>query len=418
MANLPMTNRQAAWEVTRRLQSENFESYWAGGCVRDQLLGVEPKDYDVATNAKPQEIKALFPRSQSVGAAFGVVIVHHHGHTVEVATFRTDGVYSDGRRPDNIQFATAKDDAQRRDFTINGMFFNPMNATLVDYVGGQKDVANKLIRAIGDPHARFGEDHLRMMRAIRFAARFDFDIEPTTFAAIQNLHETIKLISRERVGLELKGILATAHRVRGVTMLAKSGLLSDIWPDKLDSASHSGIPDLPTAVSNGWLAKLAPNAAFEVALTALVHDLSKEDGWDREFWPRLQGHLMLSNDEINTVTWITRHMEDLRQWSSLSRSALKRIMSNAKFPLLKQLFFCIHDNADLQTHLAVLQAEGVRPEPFVTGEDLISLGATPGPGFKQWLNILYDMQLANAFADKNEALAHARTMIKPDSSRP
>ena len=418
MANPPTTNRQAAWEVTRRLQSENFEAYWAGGCVRDQLLGVVPKDYDIATNAKPQAIRALFPRSQSVGAAFGVVIVHIHGHTIEVATFRTDGVYSDGRRPDNIQFATAKDDAHRRDFTINGMFFNPMNDALVDYVGGQKDVAQKLIRAIGDPHARFGEDHLRMMRAIRFAARFDFEIESATFAAIRNLHEKIKRISRERIGLEVKGILASAHRVRGVALLAKSGLLSDIWPDKLDSAYYPDTPDVPTAVRNGWLAKLPPTAAFEITLAALVHDLSKKDGWNREFWPKLQSHLMLSNDEINTAEWIIRHMEDLRRWSNLSRSQLKRIMSNAKFSVLKQLFFCIHDDADLRTHLADLQDEGIRPEPFVTGEDLISLGATPGPGFKQWLNILYDMQLANEFADKTEAIAQARVLVQSPPRQP
>ncbi len=418
MTNPPTTNRQAAWEVTARLQSKNFEAYWAGGCVRDQLLRVEPKDYDVATNAKPHEIRALFPRSQSVGAAFGVVIAHVHGHTIEVATFRTDGVYSDGRRPDSIQFATAKDDAQRRDFTINGMFFNPINGELVDYVGGQKDVSQKLIRAIGDPHARFGEDHLRMMRAIRFAARFGFDIESATFAAIRNQHEKIKLISRERIGLELKGILATAHRVRGMALLAKSGLLSDIWPDELSIASHPDTPDVPSALREGWLANLPPIAAFEIALAALVHDLSRDGGLTREFWPRLQSHLMLSNDEIGAAAWINRHMEDLQRWCELSRSELKRMMSNARFPLLKELFFCVHDDAYLQAHLADLQAEGVRPEPFVTGEDLISLGATPGPGFKQWLNILYDMQLANEFADKKEALTHARALVESSPHQP
>ncbi len=418
MPNHPMTSRQCALDIMRRLQSEGFEAYWAGGCVRDQLLGVDPKDYDVATNARPLDIRALFPHSQTVGAAFGVVIVHYQGHTTEVATFRTDGAYRDGRRPESVQFATACDDAQRRDFTINGMFFDPIHSTLVDYVGGQRDAANKLIRAIGDPHARFAEDHLRMMRAIRFAARFNFDIEPATFAAIQHLHEKIKLISRERIGLELKGILAAAHRVRGIALLAQTGLLSDIWPVSIELHRRDGSPDISDMLKAGWLAKLPPTSAFEISLTALVHDLSENKAADPQFWPKLQSQLMLSNDEISSAAWISRHLHDLRQWHSLARSELKRLMSHPKFPLLDKLYFCIHEDTELQKFLSELSAEGVKPEPFITGADLILMGARPGPDFKQWLNTLYDMQLANAFADKQEAMVRARAMVASQPGQP
>jgi poly(A) polymerase len=406
MADSAMTSRQSALDITRRLQMAHFEAFWAGGCVRDHLLGVEPKDYDVATSAKPQEIKALFPRSQTVGAAFGVVIVHHHGQTTEVATFRTDGTYSDGRRPDTIQFASAQEDANRRDFTINGMFFDPIRAVLVDYVGGQMDVANRLIRAIGNPRARFAEDHLRMMRAIRFASRLNFDIESTTSDAIYNLHEKIKLISRERIGVELKGILATAHRTRGVSLLFSSGLLADIWPANL----QAGVVN-QWAANNGWLIKLPPNAAFEISLAALVHDLSEHEANDQNFWPKLQSHFMLSNDEISSAAWITHKMGALPQWTKLSRSELKRLMAHDYFPLLEELYFYVHDDVPLRHYLTELKAEGVKPEPFITGEDLIAMGAQPGPNFKEWLNLLYDQQLANMFADRRDALVCARKLV-------
>ncbi|MGC8559423.1 MAG: CCA tRNA nucleotidyltransferase [Phycisphaerae bacterium] len=405
MANTPVTKRQCALEITHRLQSHGFQAFWAGGCVRDQLLGIEPKDYDIATSAKPDEIRKLFPHSQLVGAAFGVIIVRRHHYATEVATFRTDGLYRDGRRPESVEFATARADAQRRDFTINGMFFDPIREELIDYVEGRADITARMIRAIGDPEHRFAEDHLRMMRAIRFASRFHFDIEPHTLSAIRRLHDKIKLISRERIGLELRGLISTPDPLRGVTLLADAELLGDIWPEKLPGEDIGGI------LRNGWMGKLPSAARFEVYLAALAHDLSSGDGPGAAFWPRLQNQFMLSNDEVSTASWISDRIHELINWRKLTRSRMKRIMADRRLAGLKELYFSLCDDAVLREYLAELEREGVSPEPLISGEDLIAMGASPGPDFKRWLNQLYDLQLENAFADKAGALAAARRFV-------
>ena len=411
MANVPATKRQCAMEITHRLQTHGFQAFWAGGCVRDQLLGIEPKDYDIATSAKPDEIRRLFPHSQLVGAAFGVIIVHRHHYATEVATFRTDGLYRDGRRPESVEFATPQADAQRRDFTINGMFFDPIREELIDYVGGQADVAARMIRAIGDPESRFGEDHLRMMRAIRFAARFSFDIETNTFAAIRRRHEQIKLISRERVGLEFKGVLASSNPLRGVVLMADAELLGDIWPDDIRRMDVHG------ALQNGWTRKLPPKSRFEVYLAALAHDLSIGDGPGATFWPKLQNQFMLSNDELSTVSWISDRMRELACWKTLKRSAVKRIMADRRFAALRELYFSVYDDVALRGYMAELEKEGVSPEPLISGEDLIDMGARPGPDFKRWLHDLYDLQLENAFADRAEALSAARRLVNQSEKK-
>lgn len=412
MAEARITKRASALEITQRLQAHGFQAFWAGGCVRDQLLGIEPKDYDIATNAKPDEIRKLFPNSQLVGAAFGVIIVHRHHYATEIATFRTDGVYRDGRRPESVEFTTAEVDAQRRDFTINGMFFDPIREQVIDYVGGKADIAAKLIRAIGDADARFSEDHLRMMRAVRFAARFHFQIELQTSAAIRHRHEKIKLISRERIGQELKGVLATPNPMRGVELLADTRLLGDIWPETLAGDDHQ------STLQHGWLQRLPAGAKFELYLTAMVHDLSPDAANRPSFWPTLQSQFMLSNEEIKAVSWIWDRMRELENWRALRLSRIKRIMADERFDLLRELYQAVHPADNIRDCWTLLAREGVNPQPLITGEDLIQLGAKPGPEFKRWLDELYDLQLENHFPGRAEALAAAKGLIGQGSSGP
>src|SRR4051812_30998530 len=215
----PPSLREDAEAVLRRLREAGHVAYFAGGCVRDTLLGLQPKDWDVATDAPPQRVRQLFPRTQAVGAAFGVILVRQADSQIEVATFRTDVSYEDGRRPTAVKFTTAEEDAKRRDFTINGVFFDPIENKVIDYVGGQEDLKNKILRAIGEPNLRFEEDHLRLLRAVRFAARFDLSIDPTTTAAIKAHADNLKRISPERIADELRRMFASATRVHAHLLL-------------------------------------------------------------------------------------------------------------------------------------------------------------------------------------------------------
>src|SRR5688572_21466071 len=219
------STRQDALAVVRRLRDAGHVAYFAGGCVRDQLLGLDPKDYDVATDAPPDRVRQLFSNTQAVGAAFGVILVRHRKSQIEVATFRTDGKYVDGRRPEGVVFTTAEEDAKRRDFTINGMFYDPVEERVIDYVGGQADLKHKLLRAIGNPDERFEEDHLRMLRAVRFAARFDLAVEPATGDAIKRHADHLPRISPERIAEELRWMLGDPSRRRAWPLLWELGLV-------------------------------------------------------------------------------------------------------------------------------------------------------------------------------------------------
>lgn len=250
-----------------------------------------------------------------------------------------------------------------------------------------------------------------MMRAIRFAARFSFDIETNTFAAIRRRHEQIKLISRERVGLEFKGVLASSNPLRGVVLLADAELLGDIWPDDIRRMDVHG------ALQNGWTRKLPPKSRFEVYLAALAHDLSIGDGPGATFWPKLRNQFMLSNDELSAVSWISDRMRELACWKTLKRSAVKRIMADRRFAALRELYFSVYDDVALRGYMAELEKEGVSPEPLISGEDLIDMGARPGPDFKRWLHDLYDLQLENAFANRAEALSAARRVVNQSEKK-
>jgi poly(A) polymerase len=242
----PGRQREFALEITRKLRAAGFEALWAGGCVRDELLGIEPKDYDVATSATPDQIRDVFGRRRTlpIGAAFGVVTVlgPRAAGQIEVATFRTDAAYSDGRHPDSVSFTDAEHDAQRRDFTINGLFFDPVENNVVDYVGGQEDLQRRLIRAIGDPRLRLGEDKLRMLRAVRFAATFNFAIDPETLRAIQEMASQITTVSAERIGMELRRILTGSNRVTALGLLRETRLLPHVLPEVSGRRSRLRLP--------------------------------------------------------------------------------------------------------------------------------------------------------------------------------
>src|SRR6185312_15507402 len=261
-----MTERGFAIEVVRTLQQAGFRALWAGGCVRDELLGLTPHDFDVATDARPEQVMKLFRRSVAVGAAFGVIEVigprgpHHQHLTVEVATFRSDGAYLDGRRPNSVTFSSPEEDAQRRDFTINGMFFDPLAGQLHDFVGGQADLQARVLRAIGDPIARFNEDKLRVLRAVRIAARFDLTIDAQTLAAAQRIAPQITVVSAERIAEELRKLLAHPNRGRGVKLLAECGLTPVIFPE-LQAAPRPS----PTGSSSQRPKKRGSPGSFETA---------------------------------------------------------------------------------------------------------------------------------------------------------
>src|SRR5947209_32514 len=280
-----MTEREFATAVVRRLQEAGHQALWAGGCVRDELLGLVPKDYDVATDARPEEVRARFRRTVAVGMSFGVVEVlgpRQDGRPlkVQVATFRTDGHYTDGRRPDEVVFSSAREDALRRDFTINGMFFDPLANKLIDYVGGQEDLRAKVLRAIGDPATRISEDKLRMLRAVRIAARFELTIDPATDTAIRGMAEQIAVVSPERIADELRKLLVDPHRARGVNLLHETELLTPIVPELVPMKGlPQGLPGAPEG--DLWdhvlrvLDLLPPQPSFPLAFAALLHDIGK-----------------------------------------------------------------------------------------------------------------------------------------------
>ena len=401
----------SATGVVRKLQEGGYTAYFAGGSVRDQLLGRNVKDYDIATSAHPEQVVRLFPKSRRVGAAFGVILVYSGGHAMEVATFRTDGVYSDGRRPAEVKFSTAEQDALRRDFSCNGLFFNPINGDILDFVGGRRDIAEKLLRAIGDPMERFAEDHLRMLRAVRFAARLDFHIHPDTWNAMCSLAPKLQQISRERIGQEMRFMLTHPTRGQAVEMLKASGLMDQVLPDvrPLNAGAANHIEKCL------YVCKMPPTAGVAACLAALLFEL----GPAREVSPgladNLQKALVLSGQERADLAWLLEKLPVLRNWRNLRVAAIKRLMGDARFSELAALYQATLPSAlpdiELQSRLEALARDPIGPPPLVTGNDLLKIGAPAGPQFRHWLDELYDRQLENNFPDQASALAAAKQMI-------
>src|SRR5262245_15318838 len=312
-----MTEREFALDVVRKLQGAGYTALWAGGCVRDELLGLTPADYDVATDARPEQLRGLFKRRNEIGANFGVVqVIGPRGDdgewlTIEVATFRSDVSYTDGRRPDAIVFSSPEEDAQRRDFTINGMFFDPVKEELIDFVGGRADLDAKILRAIGDPAARFTEDKLRILRAVRIAARFDLAIDPATLAAAKAMAHEIRVVSPERIAEELRKLLVHPNRARGVLLLRDFGLVEPILPELIDDVMDRSI----RVVEN-----LPQASTFPLAFAALLHSL------DAPTAEQVADRLRLSTAEKTRSAWLVEMQSSLAEAPTMRLSKLKPIL--------------------------------------------------------------------------------------------
>jgi poly(A) polymerase len=430
-----MDPKSAATDLARRLQQAGHTAYFAGGCVRDELLGLDPHDYDIATSAKPAEVQKLFPHTQAVGAHFGVILVMEHGRAFEVATFRSDHEYIDGRRPEMVTFSTPEDDAARRDFTINGMFHDPVADSFIDFVGGRADLQSKTLRAIGDPVARFCEDKLRLLRAIRFAARFDYQIDPATWDALRAHAADIHAVSAERIREELVKILAHPNRVRGFDLLDQSGLLQEILPEieKLKGCEQPPQfhPEGDVFVhTRAMLELLPPDAPATVALAVLFHDIGKpptfryhsdEDrirfsGHDRvgaAMTEKLMERLRFSRHDIDRVAEAVRQHMVFKDVQNMRTAKLKRFMAREGFEEELELHRVdcqsshgALDNYDfLKAKAEEFANEPLIPPPLVTGRDLIDLGWKPGPHFGPLLEAIQTAQLEGTLTTPEEALA-------------
>lgn len=428
-----------AIDIVARLQGAGHVAYFAGGSVRDRLLGKEAKDYDIATSARPEEVQRLFPHvTDLTGRSFGVVRVLVGNEHYEVATFRQDGAYKDGRHPDSVRFATAEEDAKRRDFTINGLFFDPVANRLIDYVGGEADLHAKILRAIGNPADRFAEDHLRLLRAIRFATRMNFKIDPATWEAICVAAPSIRTISAERIRDELNLIFTTHKPELGLDLLDRSGLLTEVLPDV---AAMHGVEQPPQYHPEGdvyqhvrlMLTKIQePN--LELALSVLMHDVGKratasidESGRIRhsghesvgaEMSDRILSDLRYDNKTIQTVHELVEHHMQFKDVEKMRPSTLKRMMSRPHFPLELELhrIDCSSSHGDLKFYdylkhqLETMSPDEIDPPTLINGHDLKAMGIPPGRAMGGMLEAIRIAQLEGAVQTREEAKAMARKM--------
>jgi len=420
-----------------RLRAAGHIAYFAGGCVRDLVRGLPPKDVDIATDARPEEVQKIFRRTYAVGAHFGVIVVLENDWQFEVATFRSDGAYLDGRHPVAVNFSSPEEDARRRDFTINGMFFDPPNDAVIDFVGGRQDIAARLVRAIGDPGQRFAEDRLRLLRAIRFATVLEFEIEPATWKAIVEAADTINAISAERIREELVRIFLSPQRVHGWDLLDASGLMKAILPE-VDALKDCQQP--PQFHPEGdvfkhtrlMLSLLREHVSLPLALSVLFHDIGKPatatvDETDRI---RFSGHdklgaimtealmhrLRFSRAEIEaTVEAVEQHMV-FKDAPNMRISRLKRFMARPHFSDELELHRvdCLGSHGMLDNYEYLLRKqeefanEPIIPPPLVRGDDLIAMGLKPGPLFGEILEAVETRQLEGTLRDREEALEWVR----------
>ncbi len=425
-----------ARRVARKLQVCGHAAYLVGGCVRDLLLGREPKDYDVATDARPERVLALFAGARLVGAHFGVALVREEDAEVEVATFRSDHSYLDGRHPSAVEFETdPRQDVLRRDFTINALLMEPQTGQILDFVGGREDLGAGLIRAVGEPEVRFGEDHLRMLRAIRFAARLGFRIEDATMAAIQRLRERIRVISAERVHDELVMILTEGGAARGLDLLDASGLLEVLLPEV---AAMKGVPQPPEFHPEGdvWthvrlMLEAMQEPTLTLALGVLLHDVGKPRTLTVRERIRFDGHaelsaqmaveiltrLRFSHDDVRQVAALAAHHLRFKDVTKMRSSTLKRFLRMERFEEHLELhrLDCASSHRMLdhyyftKSKLEEFSTEQLKPRPLLTGHDLIRAGYEPGPAFARMLKAVEDAQLEGEIHTPEEALALVRS---------
>jgi poly(A) polymerase len=443
--------KQHAAEIVRTLRDHGHQAFFAGGCVRDLLLGREPADYDVSTDATPQQVMQIFPQTFAVGEQFGVVLVPQSGGAtgvlarqgerskgaIEVATFRSDVGYSDGRHPDQVRFTKdPREDVERRDFTINGMLLDPVTNEILDFVGGRDDLKAGIVRAIGDPERRFAEDKLRMLRAVRFAARFDYKIDPATMEAIQKLAPKIHQVSSERVREELTKMLTEGRARRAFELLDSTGLLPEVLPE---ISAMKGVEQPPQYHPEGdvfvhtllLLEKLPAGVSKTLAWGALLHDVGKPPTFrvapDRI---RFDGHvevgvkmaaeicrlLRFSNDETDQIlALIDNHMR-FADVQRMNQSTLKKFLRLAAFDEHLELhrIDCLSSHGQLDSYeysrqqLQSIPPKAIRPTPLITGQDLIEAGYEPGPSFKEILTAVEDAQLEGRLASREAAMEYVR----------
>ena len=426
--------QKAAINIVSKLQQAGHTAYFAGGCVRDQLLGIEPKDFDIATSAIPSQVLELFPKGKTIGAHFGVILVTHQEHAFEIATFRTDGSYTDGRHPESVEFSSPEEDSQRRDFTINGLFFDPIAETLIDFVGGEKDIAAKQLHAIGDPAKRLQEDFLRLLRAVRFAARLDYEIGAETWNAMQANAAEINTISPERIRDEFSRIMVHPSRVRGFDLLVESGLMVQIIPEILDLQGCEQPPQFhpegDVFIHTRLMLSLLPEeVSLPLVLAVLLHDIGKPatytyDEEDQRI--RFNGHDKVGADMTEIILrrlkypnatieaaaeMVSRHMGFMNV-QKMRKSKLKRFMNGDYFQDEMELHRvdCLGswgglDNYDfLKAKAEEFASEPLVPPPLITGKDLIERGQQPGPQFREILTEAQTLQLEGTLKNREQAL--------------
>ena len=447
-----------AISIVRMLRERGHQAYLVGGCVRDMVLGREPADYDVTTDATPDQVMRIFPETYAVGAQFGVVLVppgspdarelrpavdatsvptdHSKADVVEVATFRSDIGYSDGRHPDRVQFSTdPREDVERRDFTINGLLLDPIKGEILDFVGGRQDLKAGIIRTIGSPEQRFEEDKLRMLRAVRFAARFEYTIDPATFAAMQKLAGNIHQVSRERVRDELSKMLIEGHARRAFLLLDESGLLQQVLPE---ISAMKGVEQPPQFHPEGdvfvhtllLLEKLPRPSPMTLAWGALLHDVGKPATFRVADRIRFDGHVEVgvkmaeqicrrfrfSNHDTEQILALVKNHMRFGDVQRMKESTLKKFMRLPQFEEHLELhrLDCQSSHGDLTSYeftrekLVSTPEASMRPAPLVTGNDLINAGYVPGPRFKEILAAVEDSQLEGQLQNKEQALAFVR----------
>lgn len=429
-----MDARTAATLLCKTLQKNGHQAVFAGGCVRDQLLGLEPNDYDLATSATPDEVLALFSRGKAVGKAFGVVLVQLEGHEFEVATFRSDGQYSDGRHPDSVTFSNMFEDAKRRDFTINAMFFDPIAEKLIDFVGGKSDLEGKILRFVGGPDERIEEDNLRMLRFCRFAARLNFSPSWFSFMAVKMASHRIHSVAPERIREELMKMLSCMEPRRVIDILYKTHLLDKILPEvvQLETCEQSAIhhPEGNAFTHTLMVVDQLKNESPLLQLAALLHDIGKpattevingrimHKGHEKvgaEMADEIMRRLKFSNEEREHVVALVRDHMKVHVVKNMKKSTIKRLLSASHADDLIRLgradVFGRNDDGGwslLENVKANWTPQEVKPDPILTGNDLIEMSYKPGPLFKEILGTLQDEQLEDNIISKEDAIAFVK----------
>jgi len=434
-----MTKFEAAVTILGTLNKAGYEAYLVGGCVRDMLLDIEPKDFDVTTNARPEQVQALFPSTLAVGAQFGVIIVGLEGLWTEVATYRTDGIYSDGRRPDEVKYSdTAKEDVIRRDFTINGLLYSPLTGRIVDYVDGQNDLKIRVLRAIGDPWVRFKEDPVRILRGVKFAYRYGFDIAEKTVQTMILLGEELGRVSKERLRkelLEIMGIRQNTRRRDAMDFLHRAGFMTMLIPE-LDAlvgctqppAYH---PEGDVFVHTQLMIAACDSQDPNLLLAVLLHDIGKPaTRTEDETGIHFRGHaelgatmaeeicerLKMSRDDIDEVVYMVKWHMALYVAEEMALSTLKKFFREPVFPKLLELhrldILCSNGNFKSYLYLKHMfettPLETLKPLRLLTGDDLITLGFKPGPKFKEILGVVETMQLDGKLTTPDEAFEYVK----------